>query len=97
MKFEKFFDDLYLYLGVPWLFLMLFTSGSLTEVKIGLMGLLFIVAVMEMGYRSIRIEQKYLAFVSIFIIYCSISLLLGLIGNFEFVLGKDIIYSNTIF
>jgi len=82
-------DFFYLVIGVPWLFLMLFTSGSYTEVKGLFMIILLLVAVMEIIVFRIPIKSSQLKFVILFVTYFFLSLLVGIINGYPFDFSND--------
>ena len=79
----------YIIVGLPWLFLMLFTSGSYTEVKAILMGMLLVMSILEVIICRIPINVTHLKFVTIFGAYFLLSLLIGIINGFPFDFFKD--------
>lgn len=68
---------------------MLFTSRLYTEVKVVMLIVLMMVCVMEFNHRKMKMIKKHVLFVSWFIIFCSISLLWGIILGYEFSITND--------
>lgn len=89
MKKRKIYDFLYIIIGLPWFFLMLFSSNLYTGIKVSLLGALIVICVGEILGRHLPFKKKYLKFVSFFIIYALFSLSLGIFNGYEFVLSKD--------
>lgn len=83
------FDKLYILLGLPWLFLVIFTSRMYTEIKIGLLAALMFLCVLEILGRGIRIESTYRKFVITFMFYCTLSLCVGILGGYPFSISND--------
>jgi hypothetical protein len=86
---NRLFDRLYFLIGVPWLALMLLTSGSLTEIKTVLLIILMIISLFELSSRRIVIDSKQKIFVFVFCLYMMMSLSLGIILGYEFEISKD--------
>ena len=89
MKRIDIFDVAYLLIGLPWLFLMLFTSRMYSEVKIGMLIFLFMISSVEIVTKNIKIEGKDLRFVLLFIGYCTLSLFIGILSGFDFDIKTD--------
>lgn len=89
IKKTDIFDCLYLFIGLPWLFFMLFTSRMYTEIKTVMLALLAIIAYSELLSNKIRFEKKDVKFVSIFILYIILSLLYGILMGYEYDFIKD--------
>ncbi|MCM1138663.1 MAG: hypothetical protein NC453_08845 [Muribaculum sp.] len=78
------FNRLYFIVGVPWLCLVIFTSRTLTDVKIILLVILMAFSFVDILVEKIKINIYHLGFVIIFLIYSMFSLLIGLCNNYEF-------------
>lgn len=89
MNSIKFFDKLYVIVGIPWLFLMLFTSGSLTNLKVILLVLLLLISATDIICNGIKFRYSVASYVILFIGYCVFSLTIGVLKGFEFVITKD--------
>ena len=85
----SFFDVLYILIGIPWFFLMLFTSRLYTEVKVVMLIVLMMVCVMEYNHRKMKMIKKHVVFVTWFIIFCFMSLLWGILLGYEFSIAND--------
>ena len=83
------YDRLYLLIGVPWLFLMLFTSGQYTVLKAVLLVSLTIISYNDIKSSRIKINVKYTNYVRTFWCFCAFSLLLGLVLGYDFRLEYD--------
>lgn len=84
MRIHSFYNKLYIFIGVPWLFLVVFLQKMLTEVKIGLLLLLMIVSFCDLLSERIKIIKGQFIFIYCFIVYCIISLALGVVLGFDF-------------
>lgn len=76
-------------MGIPWLFLMLFTSGSFTEIKAALMILLLIVSIFEIIFNRLPVHSKQSRYVFFFICYFILSIFIGEINGYPFSLKSD--------
>lgn len=83
------FDYIYIIIGTPWLFLMLFTSRMYTEVKIALLAILMTVCFSEITIKKINFPRKETGFIIFFMIFCLLSLLWGCIQGYEFEISID--------
>lgn len=89
MRIKKLYDYLYLMIGLPWFFLMLFSSNLYTGLKVALLGILILLCSCEILVRNLLFNRKHLQFVFFFIVYALFSLVIGIINGYEFVLSKD--------
>lgn len=89
MKIRRIYDFLYVLVGLPWFFLMLFSSNLYTGLKVSLLGVLMLICVSEIIRRHLPFKKKYLKFVLFFAGYALLSLALGLFNGYEFILAKD--------
>ena len=78
------FDISYCLVGVPWLFLMLFTSRSLTEVKTAMLILLVLVCLAEIFLKRINCYSKQFGFVIVFSVFAIIEIIIGQLNGFSF-------------
>lgn len=84
------FDISYCLIGVPWLFLMLFTSRSLTEVKTAMLLLLVVVCILEICFKRISCNPKQFGFVVLFVTFAFFEIVVGLLNGYEFdALGSE--------
>lgn len=89
MSSFKIFNRLYAVIGIPWLFFVIFTSGSFTAIKISLLVILMIISVVDINIEKIKLNNRHTVFIIIFVLYCLFSLVLGLHFNYEFEFDKD--------
>lgn len=83
------FDKLYFLIGLPWLFLMLYTSRMYTEIKVVMLVVLFSIAYFEIISKKIKLNRRCCYFVVVFVLYSILSLLYGILLGYEFDIGKD--------
>lgn len=83
------FNLIYKIIGLPWLFLMLFTSRMYSEVKVIMLILLMFVCLCEIALKHYRITAKYKRYVVLFVIFSVISLIIGEINGFSFSIESD--------
>lgn len=80
----SFFDFLYFVIGIPWLFLILFTATTLTEVKTAMLLLLVVVCILEICFKRISCNLKQLGFVVLFSSFAILEILIGMLNGYEF-------------
>lgn len=84
------FDFIYIVCGVPWLFLMITTSGAYTTQKMVLVFALCITSILEIFIkRKGLIYKKATIAVVCISIYCFFSLLLGITEGYKFKFEED--------
>lgn len=84
MLAKELFNRFYLFFGIPWLFLVIFTSGSFTAVKVILLALLMVTGFVEMINRKLPVNRNYWGYTWLFVGYSVFSLTLGILNGFEF-------------
>lgn len=89
MDLESIFNKIYIFLGIPWLFLMIVTSRGYTSIKTLLLGLLILVAFIEFVARKKCVNKNVLIFLIIFILYYFLSLVWGIMNNYPFSISRD--------
>lgn len=78
------FDVMYIIIGLPWLFLMLFTSRSLTAVKTGMLILLVLVCLTEIIFKKINCNAKQFGYVVLFAFFALFEILIGILNGYSF-------------
>lgn len=78
------FDIMYIMIGIPWLFLMLFTSRSLTIAKTVMLILLVIAGMAELIIKKINCNTKQFGFVVFFVLFVLIEIIIGLLCGYSF-------------
>ena len=89
MKIKSSFDILYIFIGIPWIFMMIATSRGFTVIKTGMLVILSIVAFMEFLEKRKRFFIKEFSYLLLFLGYYSISLFLGIMSGYEFSFTTD--------
>lgn len=89
-KFEiEIYDVLYVIIGLPWLFLLITATRTLSDVKLSFSIALMLVAVLEIITKKVRFDSNSFVFLFIFEIYLFISLIVGVISGYGFSLAND--------
>ena len=84
------FDFIYVLCGVPWLFLMITTSGAYTEQKMVLVSILCIVSILEIfTKRNGLMHKRATIVIGSIAFYCFLSLLYGIARGYKFKLEED--------
>ena len=83
------YEILYILIGMPWLFLMLFTSRMYTEVKMALLGVLIVFSVIAIVQKRLRMNSSHKKFVAIFITYILLSLVWGILLGYQYEFIRD--------
>lgn len=78
------FDKIYLLLGLPWIILMFFTSGEYTVIKTVLLALLSLMSFFEIVQCKVKINVTQRKYVVLFVFFCILSLLYGILQGYEF-------------
>ena len=76
-------------IGIPWFFLAIFTSRMYTEIKIVLLAIIMLFCFLEKMVYGISFKPAYVKYVFCFILYCTFSLLIGILNGYEFEITKD--------
>lgn len=84
MSYYRLYNNLYLTIGLPWLFLVIFFSGSLTGLKSVLLLLLTLLSIIDIQSEKIKFNINFIRYITIFIIYCLVSLIIGLVNLYPF-------------
>ena len=83
------FDNLYVVIGIPCLFMMMVTSRGFTNIKTTLLGATIIISVLEIIITHSRFNKRDFFYLFGFIIYYMFSLLWGIIGGYPFSFNID--------
>lgn len=78
------FDKFYFIIGLPWLFLMLFTSRMYTEIKTVMLGVLVVIGFLEFLQKKMKTNYNHIRYVLFFVLYSLISLLYGILAGYDF-------------
>ena len=83
------FDNLYVVIGIPCLFMMMVTSRGFTNIKTTLLVATIIISVLEIIITHSRFNKRDFFYLFGFIIYYMFSLLWGIIGGYPFSFNID--------
>lgn len=77
------FNTLYIFVGVPWLVLMLMFPSTFTEIKYILIIMLIFLSIVEIIIKNKKLNSNLIKGISVWLFYFSFSLIVGVLNGFS--------------